>query len=387
VDRGALRPLWSPLSSILPEDLPTFATPALLKMLLGDSLRLRYAGDRMWPAVRHGETFPCVPAGNPRPGQVVVAAVEGVPDLLRVASSSGEQHVLVADGDPACEHRVPRSAILAVARLPCRPAPRRLRAARRLWLDTQEARSGAPDRREDAAETVREKYDTQAPFYAGSAPGGLPPSVLEALRPLAPGDAPVLVAGSGAGHECFQLAAAGWPVVGVDFSPSMVEVARREGERRGATVRWTVGDLRRHEEAPGSIAAVVFTNDVYSFLPDPADRIELLRRMGRWLVPGGVVLLSARRVRSPHDARMLTVQWRAARRRGARPPWGASHTRWIDPRGRIRRSFVMVFREPVLVREIVAGGLVPGVRIGGHRVLHRDGAPRRADGVSRPTSR
>jgi SAM-dependent methyltransferase len=305
---------------------------------------------------------------------VVVAAVDGIPDLLRIVAWRNEDPILVADGDPGFKRRIPRSDVLAVARLPFRAVPRRIRAARRLWLDLQEARSGVFDNGQDLAGTVRNKYETQAPFYATSRPSGLSTGLIDALHQLVPRNAPILVAGSGTGHECFQLTDAGWSVVGIDFSPRMIQVAQQEGTGRAADVRWVLGDLRHHDEVPGSLGAVVFTNDVYSFLPDPGERVDLLRRMARWLTPKGVLLLSARRVRRSHDARMLDVQHRAARRRGISVPWGASHTRWIAPDGRIQRSFVMVFRERALAREIAAAGLSPGCWMSGHRIVHRSAA-------------
>jgi hypothetical protein len=52
-----VRPFWHPLSSVDLSDPPSFATPVLIRLFARapEGLALRYAGDRMWPAVRHGQ--------------------------------------------------------------------------------------------------------------------------------------------------------------------------------------------------------------------------------------------------------------------------------------------------------------------------------------------
>lgn len=367
-----MRPLWHPLSALLLADVPSFASPALIRVLLGRSMTLRYAGDRMWPAVPHGKAVVCRPpaAGDGVTGEVVVACADGIPDLLRIVRVKGSRLLLRADADPSVRAWVDREALLALTDLPRRsPWPRR--AARRLRLDLAEAWSHGPDPVADAAATVRDKYNTQAPFYASSSAGGLSEALRGALVGLIPPGLRVLVAGSGSGRECWQLAESGWRVSGVDFSPAMVEHARAEGRRRGFDVSFQVADLREHREPEGSLGAVVFTYDVYSFLPGARSRVDVLRRVGSWLRPGGVALLSARRLRRPYDALLLTLQHAARRRRGERSEWGATHTRWIAPDGRLARSFVQVFSRRALEREIDAAGLRAGRWIGGHRILRR----------------
>ena len=54
-----MKTLWHPLSTILLTEPPCFATDGLVRMLLATErrVRMRYAGDRMWPAVVHGAPF------------------------------------------------------------------------------------------------------------------------------------------------------------------------------------------------------------------------------------------------------------------------------------------------------------------------------------------
>lgn len=51
-----MRPNWHPISAVLLNDPPVMAGAAALRLLLrAGPITLRYAGDRMAPAVRHGQ--------------------------------------------------------------------------------------------------------------------------------------------------------------------------------------------------------------------------------------------------------------------------------------------------------------------------------------------
>jgi len=281
--------------------------------------------------------------------------------------------VLIADADPGGALRVETDDVLARTNLPIRVTGRISRAARRLRIDLREALGGAPDESQDPADSVRRKYDAQAPFYSNRGGPDLEAPLLARIRRLVPAGAKILVAGSGSGRECFALAAEGWRVAGVDFAPTMLELARREAARRGLAVEFVTADLRRHEEPAASLAAVLFTYDVYSFLPSRIDRVEVLRRALGWLQPGGVVFLSARLVRSAWDRVCLTVQWGA--RRPPRATWGSSHTRWLTTDGTLGRSFIHVFTDRTLRRELDDAGGTPENWEGGHLLVRpRTGA-------------
>src|SRR5262249_7184303 len=148
---------------------------------------------------------------------------------------------------------------------------------------------------------VRLKYETQAPFYAGAEGTDIEESLrLWILREIPKGRR-ILVAGSGTGRECFALARQGYEVSGVDFSPAMVDRARQEAQRLGLPVQFHAADLRAHRAPAASLGAVIFTYEVYSFLPRTAQRIRLLSDMRAWLEPGGKIFLSARRRRGLYE--------------------------------------------------------------------------------------
>jgi len=151
-----------------------------------------------------------------------------------------------------------------------------------------------------------------------------------------------------------------------------VQAARAEAERRGVATEFLLDDLRTCRQPDGSLAAIFFTYDVYSFVPGRIIRIALLRKMSRWLRPDGVVFLSARRFARAYDPMILTLQRAVGpgRRRGG---WGESHTRWLAPDATMHRSFVQVFTHRAIRREVEEAGFLLGEWRGNHCLL----APRR----------
>jgi SAM-dependent methyltransferase len=365
-------PFWHPLSTILLSDPRCFATDGLVRMLLASerSLELVYAGDRMWPAVRHGQSLIVEPvsAGDLARGDAVLVSRSGIPDLLRVSGVGSDGVTLAADADPEPDLLLPAEAVLGRTSVPRTPPAPRLARLRRLALDVREAWTGRPDRSEDPAATVCDKYDSQAALYARGAREGVDQRLLERIRDRVASGGRVLVVGSGSGRECFALARAGWSVRGIEFSPSMVALSRDEAERLGLAVDIRRADIREHTEPAGSLDGVVFTYDVYSFLPRRRERVAMLQRMRAWLRPGGIVFLSARRLLSLFDRMVLGLQWTSLSRAGD-VEWGDSHTRWIPDDGRMRRSFVHVFSTTRLRAEVADAGYRMEPWEGGHAVL------------------
>jgi SAM-dependent methyltransferase len=370
-----VKPFWHPASTLLFIDPPMYASTVLLRMFLGkpgSSLEVIYAGDRMWPALAHGQRIQTTPleVTTPPTGSVVVVEVNGVPDLLRIAGYDGEQLLLRADSDPAPALRVAPAALLAGVDLPVRPGAHRGAGRRRWMLDIHEAWTARPDDAVDPAKTVLDKYDLQAPYYAAVEGADVEERLLQRIRQRVPAGGRILVIGSGTGREALGLAEQGWQVSGVDFSKAMTEFARQAAKKRNLDVRFYQRDLLEHDEPDRSLSAVLFTYDVYSFLPDAAKRHRLLLSLARWLRPDGCVFLSARRPRAALYYRMmLALQW--FRRGMKRGTWGASHTRWISPDGVLHRSFVQVHTERSIDDEARRAGFETSAWEGGHMVMKR----------------
>ena len=363
-----MRGFWHPVSAVYLNQPRVLASPAVLRLLMAGEGRAEvvYAGDRMWPAIRHRQTLVVLPvAGSPpADGDVVLTLDGGIPDVMRMVGEAGVAAV-TADAEPGPPRTVtPRDVLGRIERTPRKRVTSR--SIVRTWLDLVEAVVGSPDPEDDPATTVLHKYDDQAVHYDRLESAEYDPALAARILERVPRGTRVLVAGSGTGREVFALECLGYVVSGVDFSPRMVEAATADALRRGSSATFGTADLRVHDEIAGSLSAVVFTYDVYSFVPDFSDRGALLARVRRWLAPGGVVFLSARRVNRPWDRAVLTLQWLARVARGRGGDWGDSHTRWLDASGTLRRSFVHVFTDRQLDREARAAGLRRDCWAAGH---------------------
>jgi SAM-dependent methyltransferase len=122
-----------------------------------------------------------------------------------------------------------------------------------------------------------------------------PLSWINALgRPGGPPLRRILVAGCGTGPEAFALArqCPGAEIVGVDFSPRAIALARRAGarNRRAARVRFVTGDLTaadlRHRV--GADFDCITCHGVLTYVPDPARALRALRGC---LASDGVIYL------------------------------------------------------------------------------------------------
>ena len=111
--------------------------------------------------------------------------------------------------------------------------------------------------------------------------------------------------------------------------------------------------------------AILFTPDVYSFVPGERARTALLRKMRGWLRPGGVVFLSPRWVTRGYERWILTLSW-IRRGVGRDRGWGASHTRYIGTDGELRRSFIHLFTFGRIRREAERAGFTVGPRRHGY---------------------
>jgi len=364
-----VKPLWFPTSALLDAELDCWASPAMLRFPLaaGGQAAVRYVGDRMWPAFVHGEMLEVsCPDDPPGPGEVVVVNVDGRVELWRVLANDADRLRLVADADPDLPFEIPSSELIGVAAGHCcRPPSQTRRALRRARLDLAEAWRGGSGAA--GAASVLEKYDSQAENYAAYALEPTTPDWNAAIGRHLGSTGRVVVVGCGAGKECFALERAGFEVHGVDFSTKMVRLAEQisaEAGVRGAVFH--VADASRFDPPDGPVDGVLFTPDVYSFVPTRSERLALLRRIADWLSVGAPLLLSARTVSRAWPRVVLAAQWLRA---GGRRWLGDSHTRYFLPDGSEHRSFVHCFSPRALEREIRLAGYRPVARENSFHVL------------------
>ncbi|WP_158371124.1 class I SAM-dependent methyltransferase [Cellulosimicrobium cellulans] len=160
---------------------------------------------------------------------------------------------------------------------------------------------------EDWVERSRTSYDAVADAYVELVTRGYPErdpqdrALLDLAGELASavGGGPVADLGCGPGHVTGHLHARGVPVVGVDVSPRMVEIARAAHPG----VRFDVGDMTRIDLEDGSLSGALLW---YSLIHVPdAAAPGVIARVARALRPGGVLLLGFQvgdEVRAPSHA-------------------------------------------------------------------------------------
>jgi SAM-dependent methyltransferase len=154
--------------------------------------------------------------------------------------------------------------------------------------DPRAAHPGAADPAADQADLVRRGYDALSYRYRADDAGlGEYAPWIERLLPLLPPAAAVLDLGCGCGVPVARaLAGAGHRVTGVDISE--VQVSRARSLVPSAT--FIQADVTRAEFGDDSFDAIV---SLYTLIHVPvADQAGLLRRAGRWLRPGGWLLVT-----------------------------------------------------------------------------------------------
>lgn len=114
---------------------------------------------------------------------------------------------------------------------------------------------------------------------------------------------PVLDVGCGPGHISAYLAALGVDVIGLDLSPTMIDVARHAYP----ALEFRVGDMTELAPTPGSLGGAVALYSLINISRE--DAATLLRRLHAGLVPGAPLLVAVHVGRGTlEESELLGVQ-------------------------------------------------------------------------------
>jgi len=139
--------------------------------------------------------------------------------------------------------------------------------------------------------SVRRSYDAVAEVYAAGFRNELTSkpldrAVLACLAEQAEHGAPIADLGCGPGHVAACLADRGVAAVGIDLSPAMIAVGRREYPQ----VEFRVGDLLALPAADGEFgAAIAFYSIIHL---EPGELNRAFEEIHRVLRPGGLSLVA-----------------------------------------------------------------------------------------------
>jgi len=140
-------------------------------------------------------------------------------------------------------------------------------------------------------DSVRQGYDAVAEDYAahfGDELDGKPldRALLAALIEQTESGMPIADLGCGPGHVAAWLAQHGATAVGIDLSPEMVAVARRDHPE----VEFRVGDLLSLPAADAEFGGIVACYSIIHL--EPAELAVAFAEMRRVVRPGGLLLVS-----------------------------------------------------------------------------------------------
>ena len=99
----------------------------------------------------------------------------------------------------------------------------------------------------------------------------------------------VLDLGCGTGKMTRELSSRGYDMTGVDYSPEMLGVARREAEREGLDILWLCQDMCELD-LYGTVDVAVSCLDCINHLTKKSELSRALARVHNFLSPGGLFI-------------------------------------------------------------------------------------------------
>lgn len=127
-------------------------------------------------------------------------------------------------------------------------------------------------------------------WYFGQPPwdtGISPPELLEFIQNHKPGRA--IDIGCGTGTNVITLANAGWDVVGVDFAPRAIKLARQKAGQAGVQAEFLVKDVTTLDGFHGPFDLALDLGCFHGI--SPKGRAKYLHQLHRILGPGGFWLM------------------------------------------------------------------------------------------------
>lgn len=147
----------------------------------------------------------------------------------------------------------------------------------------------------DSLHSVAEKYNSaeEVEFHSQLISEGLEEWERNIIERYMKPEAKLLDVGCGAGREAIALVKMGFEVMGIDISPNMVAKATENAKKEGLNINFKVQSVTDIDCPAKYFDYVLFSREIYSYIPTKKLRIETLRKIRDILKPDGILLFSA----------------------------------------------------------------------------------------------
>ncbi|TVS07623.1 MAG: class I SAM-dependent methyltransferase [Phycisphaerales bacterium] len=145
-------------------------------------------------------------------------------------------------------------------------------------------------------------------LHPGAAPGSY--DALDAFlaeRPRGPVRPLAIDLGCGGGQASLRIERAGYSVLGVDFSPTAIDLARANAAEEAAEAEFMIADCLSMPKVPSGAFDLAIDNHTLHCLVLPEDRRRFLAEARRVLHPGGVLFSETMSAEGEPDFEKLGV--------------------------------------------------------------------------------
>ncbi|MDO5127668.1 MAG: class I SAM-dependent methyltransferase [Eubacteriales bacterium] len=95
--------------------------------------------------------------------------------------------------------------------------------------------------------------------------------------------------GCGTGNITERLSKAGYDMIGIDYSPSMLDIAGQKKAENNSNTLYLCQDMREFELF-GTVAAIVSICDSVNYITDPSDLLKVFRLVNNYLDTNGIFI-------------------------------------------------------------------------------------------------
>jgi ubiquinone/menaquinone biosynthesis C-methylase UbiE len=379
INRRFLNILKNHPRGLILKELQCIATAGLLKILQRkkNQIQLLYRGDILYPSIQSGDELIIEKSKELRRGDFVLFIDdEGIPDLMRFLKKEHGFFILGAEAIALKKMKIRSESVLGVVRAIYRGEehiPYKKSFSRPLLFSLYSSlnslfremieifhRPHFHDENE-AVKKVGEKYEIDAQYFPKDYSCESETFNFNIMKKFISEGEKVLILGSGTGSEAISLAKGGCTVLGIDLSPKRIEIAREKTKEANIDVQFAVMDASHLTLKDSDYTSVIFTPDVYSYIPNKKARVNILKGLSQRLAPDGKILFNIKYYPSFRSYMKINISnilhnLMFFGRKSRKSEFGDWHTKFLDLKGKIQFSYCKFFRRSEIKKEIEQAG-------------------------------